>query len=470
MLGKRGCFGPKSGFAILLFAALALAIMSQPAKRMMDFDQSFYLTIAYDLARHGVFSNGPFDAVDSTRAAPPPGMFFAPLYPSLVAGVMRLDTRFAAAVACSVEADHGRRDPAACEIYATPMLLVHALLLTLGVLAIGRSAELIVGSARAFYIAGVLAGAGVAAEAELFSYLMTGSLSFALISLAMLAVVSGLVTARMPSFLAAGLLLGALSLTKPSFLVVFPVLLGVMIAHARWLAPRSSPSWTRGIAAFAVAFLIVIGPWLGRNYLSVGKLRFTEEYGSLTLIERFAFNQMTGREFALSFPYCVPTIGPAVVDRLFGPDAMDRFEWDQTGSFFQVGRAWRTALVRAYERVDPVIGEIFLAEMQHRWWSHLATIVPLGWCGLWVSGLWSLFVAPIFAVACVRALRRRRPLFLLYAIPAVALIGLHAAVANHYPRYNLAIIGPFSVGAAWVLGRPARPREPRWRAVQSAPA
>ena len=102
MLGKRGRFGPKSGFAILLFAALALAIMSQPAKRMMDFDQSFYLTIAYDLARHGVFSNGPFDAVDSTRAAPPPGMFFAPLYPSLVAGVMRLDTRFAAAVACSV--------------------------------------------------------------------------------------------------------------------------------------------------------------------------------------------------------------------------------------------------------------------------------------------------------------------------------------------------------------------------------
>jgi hypothetical protein len=33
------------------------------------------------------------------------------------------------------------------------------------------------------------------------------------------------------------------------------------------------------------------------------------------------------------------------------------------------------------------------------------------------------------------------------------MLGLHAAVANHYPRYNLILIGPFSVGAAWVITR-----------------
>jgi hypothetical protein len=31
------------------------------------------------------------------------------------------------------------------------------------------------------------------------------------------------------------------------------------------------------------------------------------------------------------------------------------------------------------------------------------------------------------------------------------MLGLHAAVANHYTRYNLILIGPFAVGAAWVI-------------------
>jgi hypothetical protein len=98
-------------FALIVFAALTLAITSRP-KRLVDFDQWLYLTIAYDLTRHGVFSNGGLDDVDSTSAVPPPGMFFSPLYPALVAAVMKLDPRFDAAVTCSVEADHKKRDPA----------------------------------------------------------------------------------------------------------------------------------------------------------------------------------------------------------------------------------------------------------------------------------------------------------------------------------------------------------------------
>jgi hypothetical protein len=33
------------------------------------------------------------------------------------------------------------------------------------------------------------------------------------------------------------------------------------------------------------------------------------------------------------------------------------------------------------------------------------------------------------------------------------MLGLHAAVANHYTRYNLILIGPFSAGAAWMIVR-----------------
>jgi hypothetical protein len=41
------------------------------------------------------------------------------------------------------------------------------------------------------------------------------------------------------------------------------------------------------------------------------------------------------------------------------------------------------------------------------------------------------------------------------------MLGLHAAVANHYTRYNLILIGPFAIGAAWIIA--ASLPSVRWR-------
>jgi hypothetical protein len=439
--------------ALAVFAVLALAITSRPSKRLIDFDQSFYLTIAYDLGRHGVFSNGVFDDVDSTASTPPPGMFFSPLYPWLVLGAMKADQRFADAVTCSIEANHKKRDLATCDIYARPMLLVHALLLAIGIVAIALTAEIVFANSRMFFLAAALATIGAAAEAELFSYVMTESVWFSLYSVTALALVAALNTSRVRYFVLAGLLLGLLCLTRPSFLVLAPVVLCLVFVHARWFAHESPQRWLVHAAAFSAAFLVLIVPWATRNYVSLGKMAVTEEYGSATLVERFAFNRMTAREFLLAFPYCVPKVGPAAVERLLGADAMARFEWNQAGSFFETGRAHRTALVAAHGRLDPIIGSLIRAEMAENWWRHLMSSIPLGWCGLWVGGLWSLVMIPLFAWACVAAVRRSKPLFLFYACPALVLVGLHAGVANHYSRYNLGLIGPFAVGGAWAIAR-----------------
>src|SRR3982751_4849499 len=154
---------------VTAFAVLAVAIMMQPEKRLSDFDQSFYLTIAYDLDRHGVFSNGIFDNTDSTVTAPPAGMFFVPLYPALVLAAMKIDNRFAEAVTCSVESNEGHRDEKTCEIYARPMLIIHALLLALGVLAVATAGELMFGRRSVFWIAGILATGSLATESEILS-------------------------------------------------------------------------------------------------------------------------------------------------------------------------------------------------------------------------------------------------------------------------------------------------------------
>src|SRR5882762_3904675 len=152
---------------LLSFAVLVAAITIRPARPLSDFDQSFYLTIAYDLDRHGVFSNGVFDNVDSAREAPPPGMFFVPGYPLVILAAMKLDARFAKAVECTVIAVNQQKETIDCEPYATPVRIIHGALLALGVIAIALAGVLIFPSTifpstRTFWITGALATAGLA--------------------------------------------------------------------------------------------------------------------------------------------------------------------------------------------------------------------------------------------------------------------------------------------------------------------
>src|SRR5262245_48615667 len=226
---------------LLAFAVLVTAITMHRPKALNDFEQSFYVMIAYDLDRHGVFSNGVFDNVDSTRAVPPPGMFFAPGYPLLVLAVMKLDSRFAKAVECSVDAVNHQKDTRLCDAYATPVRVIHAGLLALGVVAIALCGSLIFASTRVFWIAGVLATASLAAEAFIFSYVMTESLTFSLYSVMMLLAVLAWKSGKAKWWGFTGLCLGLLCLTRPSFVVLIPGLLLLIAAGSRFLKAKPRP-------------------------------------------------------------------------------------------------------------------------------------------------------------------------------------------------------------------------------------
>jgi len=67
------------------------------------------------------------------------------------------------------------------------------------------------------------------------------------------------------------------------------------------------------------------------------------------------------------------------------------------------------------------------------------------WVG-WLAGFGAC------TVVCLE-LHKSRPAkdvhaILLYTVPAICMLGLHAMVANHTTRYNLILIGPFRAGAA----------------------
>jgi hypothetical protein len=453
MRGRLFDCGARIVFGLLVFAVLATAILTRPAKWLSDFDQSFYLTIAYDLNHHGVFSNGVFDEVNSTVAIPPPGIFFGPTYPWIIVAATKVDQRFAKAVDCSVEDTNDVRDSAECDAYARPMHIIHAALLTLGVLAIAFAAELIFSSGAVFWVAGSLAALALLPDADLFAFVMTESLTFALYSIAVLALVLALKVPRVPRIMLVGLLFGLLCLTRPSFVVLAPAAIGLIAINENWLSPMRWRAVLLHGFAFMLAWLVIVGPWLVRNAVSAGKWGLTEEYGSAALIERFAFDDMTAREFMLAFPYCLPGIGEPVVNWAFGPQAMARFVYYKPASFFHIGRSHRDQLVESHGRLDPLIKGLIRDEMVERWWRYLLVSLPLAWCGMWVGGWLGLALVPLFGCACVMAVRRSKPLVLLYAAPAVVMLALHAAVANHYTRYNLILIGPFAAGAAWILAQ-----------------
>ena len=437
---------------LLVFVTLATAILLRPAKWLSDFDQSFYLTIAYDIVHHGVFSNGMFDKVDSTREAPPSGRFFGPVYPALIVAAMKVDPRFARAVDCSVEANHKSRDFKECEVYALPMHLIHAAVLAIGVLAIALAAEMIFAGMITFWLAGGLAILALLSDADLFSFVMTESLTFSLYSLAALSLVLALKAPRLWKVMMTGCLFGLITLTRASHVILAMVVPVLFAMYYRW----ASAEWrliARHLVVFAIGWIAVVSPWLARNAISVGHWGLTEEYGSATLIERFAYNDMSGREFVLAFPYCLPEVGPPLIDRAFGPAAMERFVYHKPRSFFHVGRLHRDNLVETHGRLDPLIGGIAREELSRSWWRHLSVSVPLAWCGMWVGGWLGLTLVPFFVAACIAAWRQSRWLYLSYAAPAIAMLGLHAAVANQYTRYNLILIGPFSIGAAWMISR-----------------
>jgi hypothetical protein len=457
----------KFGVVAASLLIIGLSILSRPDWKLRDFDQVFYVTIAYDLDRYGVFSDGIFDPIDSSVQPAQPGMFFGPVFPAMVFAVMKLDHRFAEAVRCSVESNRGHRDESTCEAYEVPIRILNSVLLAIGAAAIGLAADLIFRRPPWMFLLAVLfASVALANEAQIFSFVMTESAIFAIYSVFAWTFLRALMQPGVIRFAIAGATLGLLSLTKPSFAVLLPAAVVIVFAFGYWITKISRNLIGVHSLIFALAFMCMIAPWMVRNYVTLGKFGLTKEYAAAVLVERFAYDDMTAHEFFLAFPYCTPGIGDLLFDKVYGADSMHRFMYHTPGSFFHTGRERRDTLIEQNGQIDPLIGGLVHDEMASNWWHYLAVTIPLAWCGMWPGGIVTLLLLPLFMASVLQAARRREPSLIFYAAPAVLMLGLHAAVANHYTRYNLILLGPYSVGAAWIICS-ALPYA-RWRAQSVA--
>ena len=435
--------------AALVFAFLAATLLTRPPPPIEGFDQSFYYTIAYDLDRHHTYTNGIFGPTGSETEAPPPGMFFMPLYPALVWAVTQVDGRYAAAIACANQVRYHRPDTKPCTPYSRPMMIVHALLLTIGIMAVGFAARLLIASPSALPVTAAVAALGIYSHAGLFSYMMTESLAFCLYSLAMLAFLHVVQRGSPRYFALAGVVTALVGLARPSFLALAPLFIVLFLAQ-RWPLRRAAIPLAR-IALFALFFGLTLLPWQVRNYVSVGKFALTEEYGPQQLVERMGYNTMTLREGLMAFPAGLPQIGVSMTAALFGTEGMRRFGWSEPDGFYETGMRRRHQLIAEHGRIGPIIVPLMLAELRENWWRWILTTIPIAWCGLWVGQLWGLLLIPVFGAVAVSAIRRGQTLFLLYAFPALAMGLVHGAVANQNVRYNIGFMGPISIAVAYAV-------------------
>jgi len=385
---------------VVSLLTIGLSILTRPDWKLRDFDQVFYVTIAYDLDRYGVFSDGIFDPVDSSVQPAEPGMFFGPVFPAMVLTAMKLDHRFAEAVRCSVDSNRGHRDESSCEAYEVPIRILNSILLAIGAAAIGLAAELIFRQTPwTFLFAVFSATVALASEAHIFSFVMTESAIFAIYSVFAWTFLQALMRPVAIRFVVAGATLGLLTLTKPSFAALLPAAIAMVFGVGYWTTKSSRYLIAVQSLLFALAFVCIVAPWAVRNYASVGKFGLTKEYASATLVERFAYDDMTAQEFFLAFPYCTPGIGDLLFDKINGADSMHRFMFHTPGSFFHSGRERREALIKQNGQIDPLIGQLVHDEMATKWWRYFLVNIPLAWCGMWPGGIVTLLLLPLFARA-----------------------------------------------------------------------
>ncbi len=431
----------------VILLVLGLLWHGQKPRPLAEFDQPFYLGIAYDLRHSGRFTDGYFFAKPGSDGLRPSSMRFGPLYPALLAAVAHVDGALRANMDCLVDGNGqneacGRAAPVMRALQWAELAAVFWLIWWLG-------------GAVAGGVGGAWTSLGFALlTAPLLlrsvNYLMTEMTCLVLTTAAAAAAVAA-VRARVAMRLGAcgaacGALLALAALTRPAFLYLIVAMaaaggLGVLYRRRIWPA----------VAGFAGAAAVVLAPWFVRNAVVLGRLALTFGYASHTLVQRIAFDAMTWREYGMAYVCWLPD-GNALGRRIDGAGACDRFGWDDPHSFYLMGQRHlldqTLAAAGGYAHHMSYLLNTYIFAMPV--W-HLLVSVPLALRGAYVAHWWGFVLLFVCAGWTLGAMRRRDWAFLVVALPAWFMLALNAAVAVNQVRYNLMLIPPYALAGALFL-------------------
>lgn len=423
---------------LLLIQALFSSGMDRP-----EADQLRYANYAINLAEHGVFGLSPEGSVEKAG----PGNANAPLYPLLVAAVVRMDTSVRDSLICALEKVP---DSSGCPNDYRFLMVVQYGVAWVSLLLLWAAGWLIFANTRlATSIALLAALSGVYSEyaERILTEIMILPL-FAAIQFCLLQVVK---RGRVRWAVVIGVLLGLLTLTRPEGFHLTLFLIAVLVAGV--LVGRQTEQ-IKLIAVGTLVFVLTLSPWVARNQMQFGTPSLTTGgYGETIFAYRLSFNRMDTSEWTTAFVYWLPDFGDKLAQSWLPEPSYRRLISDNPDSFIATAKA--DILQPALDQMprDAVLGYWLKTEVFGNPLSHFRSSLPIFWRGLWVAKYWGIIGVISYLVLLVRLRGSQRRALLWFSLPAWLLAILHTGISINIPRYNLPLVPVYALGWGWLVTR-----------------
>lgn len=440
---------------VLAMAVALLTIIFQISRENILFpsaDALLYLSIAVDLVKTGIFTDGYFQKIAEYIGPQGQGMFFPPLYPFFLSTVMHFDPGFYQMAQCLVIEENRLNN--ICELSMKGLIISQAIIASCSLFMIWLSAYIITKNKRTSWCAMFLA-----ALAQAYAYYATQALNenlvFPLFSAFCLFLVLGIQTKNWKYFLVSGVTIGILSLTRPSYLYIAYMGLFCAALFFLWGLIRNNKGCyqtTRLLLVLFIGFAATLAPWSMRNASLFNQYTISSGYAPFILVQRVAYNQMTPKEWLVSFVYGLPDFGDNLAEKYFNETDYKRFRYDEpTGFYYQGNGPLKEQLTEDAGGRKNLLSHLLKNYVLGDLLKHVMVTFSLVWSGMWVSKYWGLIAIPIFLAVTGKCLAVQKYDLILYSIPAWFMLGLNAFTSVNVVRYNLVMIPCLAIAVAILI-------------------
>lgn len=430
--------------SVILLPVTVLVGLSFFEPRYPRFDAVRYVGYAATLLEHGTFAKWPGNGAQ----APQPGRGHAPLYPTWLASLALIDADFGKTVHCVAEnAANNVWCPFHMGFAVTAQLFLAGIFYCASwLLAVRLSGSISLGwlaAAFAYFCNSPLSYA---------NQLLTEALIMPLGALFILFLVLGYAGGRRWWFLAAGLTLGAMALTRPAYAYLFYAIAAVLAATC-FRTRRKLVYWATTL--FFLGYGAMVAPWMLRNSHHFDEAALTSGYAADILAQRVAYNRMTLGELGIALVYWFPDFGNDMA-RAISEDASRHLGWGED-SYYELGKSVIYPRLRGqFESDEAVLRHLIRSEVLARPVKHLLVSLPLAWRGLFVAKYWGLVGVICLAFVLYRWRQAGGKALLIGCLPLAFMVLFHAQVSVSIPRYNLPLIPIMAYAMAWTAARLTR--------------
>jgi len=400
------------------------------------FDAVVYIRLGLGLSEFGVFGN-----FSSSATPPPVDLELGPVYPAFLAALISIDDAMRQGLVCLVES---RPDPSGCALHFRTLLIAQALLMAAFLVSVWLTAYIISRSRLVGWVAMFIACASVVPSKYAGLYL-TEAVTLPIFGFFTLFSVLAMVRSdqrRWP--ILAGLCIGLLALTRPTFAYLFAFLICIAVIY--FVAVRAHRKAWIALIVFSIAYCATVAPW--SIYKSQVETRETGvSYGAVVLSHRLGYNQMSWPEVGVAFIYWLPDFGDSLAKKLFAPRYYEKLGWSERGYYRLGARAVNESTARGS---PPTIGNLVRRDILSQPLKHTMVSAALAWRGMFINNYWGILSWIAGAIVLWHAVRNNNRTVLLLFLPACAMVGFHALVSVSIPRYNIILIPALSYAMAVV--------------------